>query len=161
MTNEETSNKPPHREMHDVHRNRMAWISDGDLGHFEAVEDFNFDAVDEALGHIITTPDDSRAIAADLLSKLLVWTWSKPSSSRAALVKFTALSGGLRPDLLENRTYLELAKECGVSKAAISKSAVLFQRAFGIHFARSRTDEARRHMAAKQVGHANYHHRKP
>ena len=156
MTNEETSNKPPHREMHDVHRNRMAWISDG---HFEAVEDFNFDAVDaNLLQTIAAEPDDVKELAGDLLSRVMVWVLS-PTTTRASLVRFAADSAGLRPDLMADKTFKQLGAELGVTRASVSKAATKFQKAFSFRFSRGRSAEACEHMAEAQRGHGNYHHK--
>lgn len=126
----------------------------GEEGHRVAVEDFNFAALD---GDGEVTPD-AREQAAVLIARLFVWVWSKPSL-QSALVKFSALSAGLRSDLCRHN-YSEIAEELGVTKSAVSKAAVNAENAFGITFTRSRSKAARDNMAAAQRGHAPTNRRK-
>jgi len=127
----------------------VAW----DVVEHEAVAttDFDFDGVDEALGFIHQAPPPARREAAELLRRLATWCFTG-HGLRPAMVKLVAIFGGLRPDLLQDRSGQDLARELGVSKAAISKQTVRFEDAFQMKFARGRSKEARRNMAAARIG---------
>jgi hypothetical protein len=119
---------------------------------FVGTENFDFDAVDEALGFIAEAPPSAREQAAELLRRLLTWCFNHRGSLRSALIRFTAISAGLRPDLLENRSGRELASALGVTKQAFAHASLKFSDAFGIKFARSRSKEDREHMRAARLG---------
>jgi hypothetical protein len=134
-----------------VHGDR-AHYADGDL--VEAV-DFDFDAVDEALGLIHRTPPQAREQAAELFRALTAWCFKDGRPLRSAMVKWIAIISGLRPDLLENRSGRELAEELGVSKQALTHQSVRFSDAWQIQFARGRLKESRERMAAARRGGPN------
>lgn len=77
----------------------------------------------------IATGDDpdATAKASDAIARLLEWIFAR-RSVRGALVRVTALGAALRPDLLDDRTYESLARECGITKQALSKCALNFSR---------------------------------
>src|SRR5690606_11070086 len=111
---------------------------------------FDFEAIDQALGTIENASADARTEAAELLSALLVWVFPPGIKVRGALVRFAAMTAGLRPDLMEG-TYQSLASECHCSKQAVSKAAMRFQGAFNFKFGRSRSLAARNNMARSQA----------
>jgi hypothetical protein len=117
--------------------------------------DFNFDGVDEALGFIHRSPPESREQAAELFRQLAAWCFPGNQPLRSAMVKFTAIVSGLRPELLDNRGGSELAAELGVTKQALSAASVKFSDAFGIQFSRGRLPEARQRMADARLGGPN------
>jgi hypothetical protein len=114
--------------------------------------EFNYDSVEEALGIIRAVPRDARAQAAEVLRQLMAWCFKGDPPLRSALVKFTMIVAGLRPEILGNRTMKELAIEIGITKQGMSKQSVNFQDAFGIQFSRSRSKEGRDHMADARRG---------
>ena len=116
--------------------------------------DFNFDDVDEALGYIHHSPPSAREQAAELFRNLATWCF-RGQQLRPGLVKLIAVISGLRPDLLDNRTEPDLARELGVTKQALSRQSLKFQDAWRIKFARSRSKEGREHMAAARRGGPN------
>jgi hypothetical protein len=129
----------------------------------EAVQtvDFNYDEIDRLLGLVESEPPTVRATAAALFAEIMAWVWSGKYPFKSAAIKFAALTAGLRPDLLGDRTFLQLGREYGVTKAAISKAALKFSDAFGIQFTRSRTESARNHMAVQAIGHKRTNTGKP
>jgi hypothetical protein len=114
--------------------------------------EFNFDDVDAALGIIHAAPRDARTQAAELFRQLLIWCFAGNPLLRTALVKFTTIAAGLRPEILDDRTMTELAMEIGVTKQAMSKQATNFSDAFGIKFGRGRSKESRARMADARRG---------
>jgi hypothetical protein len=117
--------------------------------------EFDFDAVDEALGFVHQSPPEAREQAAELFRNLMAWCFADGRPLRASMVRFTAICAGLRPDLLDNKTGHELALELNVTKQAMSRQAVRFEDAFGFKFARSRSKESRQRMAAARRGGPN------
>ena len=103
--------------------------------------EFDYDAVDR--GNPLTAElerSDSAALASQSLLTMLQWVWgTKPAKleSRAAFLKFVAMSAVVRPDILQNKSYEEIADLCGCSKANIALHAKNFQREFGVVFRRS------------------------
>lgn len=116
----------------------------------EEVDDFA--EVDPAV--LTGVPVKSLEQAAEVLSLILSWCWSR--GFKTAQRRFAALSAGLRPDLLNDRTFLEIGAELGCTKAAISKNARLFQEAFGFRFSRTRAEDSCARMREAQIGHPNY-----
>ena len=71
------------------------------------------------------------------------------------MVRFVAIVSGLRPDLLKNMNGEKLGRQLGVTKQAITHQAVRFEDAWHVKFARGRSAEGRRHMAAARRGGPN------
>ena len=115
-------------------------------GHLAAIEDFDFEAVYKRLdgdrmerGNPLadeTERPTNYAHAGDALELLLLWIWSKPDFD-VAFNRFVSMSAVMRPELLDNMSYVQLAAKLGVTKACISKNALDFSRAFGLRFRRS------------------------
>jgi hypothetical protein len=123
-------------------------------GAISQITHFDFDDVDRALGLIESTPADARAEAAELVAQLMIWIWGS-GAVKTALVRMTAMTAGLRPGLLQDKTYKALGQELGVSKQTLSKTALRFSAAFDTKLARSRSDIGRRHMAEAAMGNQN------
>jgi len=117
--------------------------------------DFDFEAVDAALGLVKAASPTARAEAGELVRELITFCFAGKrgrTSLKTAAARFAVVAGGLRPDLLQDETMTELAAELGLSRAALSKVNVNFSTAYGITFSRSRSDEARASMRAARVG---------
>lgn len=117
-----------------------------------------FNDLDEVAGAIAETPPTPRAQAGELLRQILTWCCGANGtrSLRSATVRFVALTSGLRPEILRDRTGGDLARELGITKQALSAQAVKFEDAFKIKFARCRSKEARTRMARARVGGLNH-----
>lgn len=128
-----------------------------DESHHELIgtTDFDFGAVDEALGFIHRSPPEAREQAAELFRQLAAWCFRGNRPLRASLVRFVAIVAGLRPDLLGNRSGRDLAAELGCTKQNLSHQSAKFSDVFGIQFARCRSKEARAHMARARIGGPN------
>jgi len=101
-------------------------------------------------------PQASRHEAAAALRELLAWCWRDGRLAKrpeSGFVKFVAMSAAVCPQLLDGFTYEQIAAKLGVTKACLSKQAVLFQDHFKLKFRRSRTLEQRQRMADAQFGH--------
>jgi hypothetical protein len=114
--------------------------------------DFDFEAVDEALGFVRKAPPTAREQAAELFRQLATWCFRGNRPLRTATMKFAVIVGGLRADLLGDRTMGEIATELGCTKQNMAHQSAKFQDAFGIKFARSRSKEAREHMRRARLG---------
>jgi hypothetical protein len=119
------------------------------------VTPFPYDDIDEALGFIHQSPPTARQEAAELFRQLATWCFRGNKPLRVATAKFAAIAGGLRPDLLGDRTLEEIAIELGCTKQNLSHQSSKFTEAFGIRFARCRSKEARAHMARARIGGPN------
>lgn len=119
----------------------------------DEVVHFDFDAIDRNMGHTRnSTEDDVRAAASEVLSQVLGYCWGDHGEGsvlpmKTAVLRFVAFTAGLRPELLKNQTYSQIGAQLGVTKAAVSKTALAVEARFGIKFARSRQVAARAHMA--------------
>lgn len=96
---------------------------------------------------------DVRADVATAFGVLLEWCWH--SGFVSAQRKFAVVTAGLRPDLVNNESWKQIGERLGCGKAAISKQAQNFQKTFGLKFSRTRSEDARRHMAARMMGNHN------
>lgn len=129
------------------HANHASDIAEGHAGFADGVRqptvDFDFDEIDRrAFG--IDESTDAATQAAVVLSKILVWVFES-KTIRGSLIRFVAVCGGVRPDLI-NRTQKQIGIELSVSKQAISKSISAAQKAFGMKFARTCGRAGRDHM---------------
>jgi hypothetical protein len=141
-----------------VDEDHIAYVGAG-LGDMEPVQDFSFADIDAALGAIEDESPNVRADAAALFAALMTWVWS-PGSIKTAMIKMSAITSSLRPDLLCDKTYAEIAFELGTSKQTISKAALAFSDKFGIQWFRSRSAEGRENMRLSQMGHSPRHGKK-
>ena len=124
-------------------------------GQLEPYEDFPFDEIErreteQLFGFVKDAPEDVRQLAAELWGQTLAWMWTQ-AGIKSATIKLVALTAGLRPDLLGDRAYLQLANEMGVTKAAIPAQSIRFQTIFGVKVARSRSEEGRANMRAARL----------
>jgi hypothetical protein len=127
-----------------------AGFADGEL---VQAQEFDFAAVDEALGLVESTPPDARQQAGELVRQLFAYCFSQRKLDlRTAAAKLAVIGAGLRPDALDDKTQTELARQLGLTKAAMSKASVKFQDAFCIKFSRSRSVSARAKMRARRLG---------
>jgi hypothetical protein len=125
----------------------------------ELVEFFPFDDLDKDTAEFFAnaSPDVQRE-SAMALGLILAWVWQ--SGFETAQRKFAAMTAGLRPDLLDDASYAEIAAKLGCVKATISKAAMSFQERFNMKFSRSRQDETRRKMADARRGKPGNNRRK-
>jgi hypothetical protein len=123
--------------------------------HAVCVTNFDFDAVDEALGFIHQAPPPVREQAAELFRALASWCFRGNRPLRCGMVKFVAIVAGLRPEILQDRSGQDLSTELGITKQALTHQSLRFADAWGFHFARSRSKEGRERMAAARRGGPN------
>jgi len=121
-----------------------------------AITEFDYDEVDKLLGSIEESEPYERAQAAEIFGVILRWVWTEKSTARSAALRFITLCAGIRPDLVE-KSYQEIGDEFGITKAAISKTALQIQDALGLKFTRSRNFSQRNTMAVAQLGNTNKH----
>lgn len=139
------------------HAGEHPWNSDsGDAGN---AEDFDYDAVElrgergnPQLG--FDEPPSAIEIASDGLSELLNWVW-QTKDFKTAFVKFVAMSAVMRPELLDDQSYLQLAKKINCTKSLISHNVKTFEAEFGLHFRRSRRAGGCEVMSAARFKAAN------
>jgi hypothetical protein len=115
-------------------------------GHqLEPTEDFDYDAVDAALGwkepgaQEVKTVDDLALDKATVgFVKFLLWVWLTPKghyrSFESSTMRLLAATATVRPDILEGRSLSRIAAKLGVTRAALSKISVEFSDKFGVHF---------------------------
>jgi hypothetical protein len=129
----------------------VVW-ADGEL---QQITDFDFDQVDELLGEIRRSPADSKQVAAELFGKIMAWCWSGNGLSfRKATIRFTTLTAALKPELVAALSYEQIGRRLNLTKAAISKTAKLFERAFNFTSYRGRSEEQCARFSKIQTGHA-------
>ncbi|MDB6023109.1 MAG: hypothetical protein JWQ04_2966 [Pedosphaera sp.] len=132
-------------------------LFDGD--HVTGIENFPYSKVfsaDESdrgnpLAAIVNEPSPQHyELAGEGFARILDWMWrTGPSDNmRSAFRKFVAVSALLRPDLLGELNYVQLAEKLGCRKATISKIVVEFEEVVcgGIQFRTSRLEGARTNM---------------
>lgn len=135
-------------------------------GEVEPIEDFDYDAVDKALGFVKEAEPDVQQKTGEVLRELMQFCYSghkRPSAAslKTAALRLAIVCASVRPDLFENATQGQLAASLGRTKAAASKIAVLFRDKYKIKFARSRPDTGREHMrqARLKQGGVNRHNK--
>jgi len=125
-------------------------------GQVESTVDFDYDQIrfnGDTREFFDNASNDVRVEAATALGLILEWVWQ--SGFESAQRKFAILSAGLRPELLNDESLEQIATRLGCGKAALSKAGLLFQKTFGVKFSRTRSAEARQHMAASMKGNSN------
>jgi hypothetical protein len=158
FTNPET----PEREILRAHHQPLEGGGDHDPafdehGQHVAVVDFDYDQIQldsptrEFFGQ---ASQDVRDDVATAFGMVLEWCWHRGFVS--AQRKFAVVTAGLRPDLVDNESWEQIGERLGCGKAAISKQAQNFQNTFGLKFSRTRSEDARRHMAASMRGNRNH-----
>ncbi len=126
-------------------------------GHRVPVGYLDFDEIDHRLtGEAPRDTDDRHRDAGEAMRELLAWT-CQPPRLRSKLIRFCAMAGALRPEFLNDRTYLQIGSELGITKSAVSKAVMLFQDHFKFKAARSRPESARKRMAAARIGGPDRH----
>lgn len=80
------------------------------------------------------------------LATLLQWCNSRPHDKRACFAKFTAMSMTIDPRLCEGKTFDEVGRLLGVTKAALNKHSRNFVIRFGVKFRRTRPADGIAHM---------------
>lgn len=135
------------------HHNAAFWAD----GHATQVVEFDHDAIDAGNGQKAT---DANADAAVALAKILVWAWSGRFNVKFALVRFVALTAGLRPDLLRNRPLREIAGDLGVVEARLCRMVGYAQKEFGVKFSRTWSEERRKRWSEQRKGHPKSNHGK-
>lgn len=99
--------------------------------------DFDYDSTDRGNPLTAELERDPAAIAGDGLERLMRWLWQS-SDMKGSFIRFVAMSAAMRPELLDNQSYNDIAKKLNVTRATISSFAVQFQKKFGVHFRRSK-----------------------
>lgn len=125
---------------------------------------FDFDALDEALGFVEAAQPSAREQAGELVRQLFAYCFKARAkvNLKTAAAKFAMIGAGLRPDdALHNASQTELAAQLGLTKAAMSKASVKFQSAFAIKFARSRSLSGRAKMRAARLAQHGVNRNKP
>ena len=120
--------------------------------------DFDYAALDGTPESPQDEPNTVKTLA-DALGEILRWVWAEGSSTpQSAMVRFAALSAAVQPGLLNSESYEEIGLRFGVSKACISKAALLFEKRFNFKSSRSRSASSRKSMAASmQRSHQRRH----
>src|ERR1022692_1150070 len=90
---------------------------------------------------------DSKSLAADALRDIWAWFWEQPNF-KVAFLKFVAVTGVMRPELLDSESYAQIGKKLNCSRSNISRLAIKFQDAHGVHYRRSKRDGAREKYSA-------------
>jgi hypothetical protein len=131
------------------------YVGFSELGQHEKTVDFDWRTVNEACGAVKASPDDARAQAAELFARLMQWIWdgNKVSLHRAT-VRLAVLTAGVKPQLIGDFTYAEIAAQTGLTKQAVNKTAKKFERAFNFKFSRSRPKLSCERMRDRAIGHA-------
>ena len=126
-------------------------------GQFEQTTNFDFAAVEaldaDTQDFLDSVDRDALHLAARALELILTWCWS--SGFETAQRRFAVITGGLRPSLLDDKSWREIGERLNCSRAALSKASINFQKVFQIKFARSRNESARRHMSVAMQGNEN------
>lgn len=131
--------------------------SQDSICHCVSVTKFDFEKIDESLGFIDETEPDVRNLAARLFAELMDWIWGSEGTTpiRTAMIRFTVLTSGLRPELLGDRSFSGIAEELNVTKQAVSKHGRIFSEKFDFKFARQRPAGAVENMSrAMKSSHA-------
>jgi hypothetical protein len=127
---------------------------------FDSASDFDWSGVDQLLGELEPLPEDSIAQAAEALSRILVFCWGNRTSLQTALARFTAVSGTLRPDLLDGASFEEIGRQCGLTKQSISRMSLRWCDSLGLKMRRNRPKKSRANMSRSQLGHPSYQRKK-
>lgn len=134
----------------------FAWTDDSER---VPVAQFDYDAVDAALGNAAPLDaddappraSDRRAAAAEGLASVLAWA-CEVQTIHAMTVRFVAMVAAVRPELLNGKTYKQLAAELHCTKQNISKTVVRFERKFGFKSVRTRPLSGRENMRRARLG---------
>lgn len=129
----------------EFHHHRSLSVEEDGAGYGDDGEPVSIDAHElaEASNDL---PPDAVAIAAEFLSSFLVWAWGKKRKPKAALTRLVVFTASVRPDLMDGKTFKELGKEIGLSRAALSKQSLELSDALAIKFTRSRDAKGRHNM---------------
>jgi hypothetical protein len=116
------------------------------------IENFDFDKVCQNLdGEEPPVPaDDRRRDAGEALHAILSWV-CRPKPLRSKLVRFIGMMAALRPDLLDDRSYLQIGRELHITKAAVCKMVMVFERETGFKSLRTRPAEGRANMRRSRL----------
>jgi endogenous inhibitor of DNA gyrase (YacG/DUF329 family) len=146
-----------------IHRHNQTLGSDSaaaaaflDGGETTGFQDFPYDQIQlngETKEFFDQASENVRSTAGTALAMILEWCWS--GGFETAQRRFAVASAGLRPELVSDQSWQEIAERLNCTRAALSKAAINFQKHFGIKFSRSRSESARRHMAAAMQGNKN------
>jgi len=108
--------------------------------------------------------DEVFAAAGRVLSQVFVWCLldakgqTRPLSE--ALRRFIAIVAVMRPDLVGDRTYKQLASQLHCTRAALSALALRFTDSLGIHCRRQRRQQSREVFRRAQKGDRHWRHRR-
>ncbi len=142
----------------DLAQDHVAFDAPGDL---VGIVDFPFAEID---GVLESAPEDARQLAGEVLREIFHFCFGTghkqfgETQLKTAAMRLAIVVSGLRPEIVNNATHGELAKCLSRTKAAASKSNVLFQSRHGFKFARSRDESARAKMRARRLGGPDRHH---
>lgn len=136
------------------------WDTDtGDVNHSVG---FDFGEIDrhERGGPLTAELEcDAVTVASEGLEKLLFWIWEN-GNFKSSFIKFVAMSAAMRPELLDDQSYLDLAKKLDCTKALMSYNVCQFQKLFGVHFRRSRTETQCKNFKAAQLKRVSFGNKK-
>jgi len=118
---------------------------DGEHGAVKTT-DFDYGAIDVALGYVEDTAPDARAEAAQLVSLIFQWCFRPGQSLRTCAARFSIIGSGLNPQLLDGLDFKGIGRCLKLTKASISKHGREFQERFAVKLACCRSDEAREAM---------------
>jgi hypothetical protein len=129
--------------------------------HHEKIEHFDYSKVEFDRGNPIVSAiendgADAFTLAGDGLHSIFSWVFRDGATDlQPAFLRFVAISCLLEPRWLDNESMKEIGARLGVTKASLSKVCCEFQDAFQVRFRRSRSKEARLHMAVSMRGNTN------
>jgi len=106
--------------------------------------DFDFAALDAAVSDFTTAPDEARAQAAELVSRILVFVW-RAGTAQTALSNLCGFTLAVRPDLL-GRDEPQIGRELRISKQAVSKALQRAEEFFGVTLFHRRSRAGRENM---------------
>lgn len=138
-----------HRATHKHPEPGFAWAGSATDNQLEPVVGFEYPDDETDRGNPImaqlteASAKDKAEVAAELLRGFLFYIWHDGSgdhvSMQPAFRKFVVVSAVLRPELLKNKSYEQIGKKLGITKAGVSAIAKRFEKAFGCQFRRSHT----------------------
>lgn len=148
----------------EFHPNHLATVEEDHVAYVEGpgevhpTVNFDYDEIDRGNPLVAElTEADGPETFADALREILNWVWNDGrlvTRTSSAVLRFAAMSAALNPRLLNDESYSQIGARFGVTKAAVSKAALLFSDEFGLHMSRSRQESLRAKLSAIALGHA-------
>ena len=125
--------------------------ADGDTsGNIKKAVFFNHDEIDALLGTVDSAPDDARQMAGEVIREIFIYCFGvqyrRKGGLKLAASKLAVIAAGLQPSLLNGATQEQIAKQLGLTKAAVSWASVRFRDAFNLDTKNGRTEAQREAM---------------